>query len=643
MSDLKIQHAYVTGGFWAGRQRLAAEKTLWEQLEILKGHRNHLSPEVCSHAVENFRIAAGLSSQPYLGTVCNDSEVGKWIEAAAYSLRHYPNPALEKEVDALVDLIVQAQMPDGYLNTYFQVLYPQERFKHFGFNCELYNMGHLMEAAAAYCAATGKRKLLDAMCRLGDLLCDRIGPGEDQVHVYDGHAEIELGLLALYEATGIEKYLDLCAYFVMERGKQPSFLLTEPALHREDPSIHDKWFGLDHHQAHMPVMEQSRADGHAVKLTYLFSAAEDLCRHGRDPEGKIRTAADRVWENMTLHRMYITGAIGSQGYGERFTVDDDLPPDHGYAETCASIGIAIWGSKMLGRRHDARIADTIETALYNGMLVGWSLDGMRYHYTNILHCKNEVMQYRQDQQYLSLQRRLWYDCACCPSNILRVVCNIEKYVISATDSTLYFDSYASAEVCFEHGGKAGKLEIETDFPYDGRVAIRYTGDEPTDFRLALRLPGWCASASLQIGHQSVRYEQENGYIMLDRTWHSGDEIVLDLPMQVEFYEASPHMWDTAGRAAMKRGPLVYCVEGIDHDDSLSGVEYAVGESAVIRRGDRELSGIPLVEMNGYRRRASDKPYVKLSGEADPCRITAIPYFAWGNRGVSDMDVWLPYR
>ena len=643
MSDLKIQHVSVTGGFWAERQRLAAEKTLWEQLEILKGNRNDLSPEVCSHAVENFRIAAGLSDQPYLGTVCNDSEVGKWIEAAAYSLKHYPNSALEKEVDTLINLIVQTQMPDGYLNTYFQVLYPQERFKHFGFNCELYDMGHLMEAAAAYYAVTGKRKLLDAMCKLGDLLCDRIGPGEDQLHVYDGHTEIELGLLALYEATGIEKYLDLSAYFVMERGKQPSFLLTEQRLLNDDPSIHDRWFGLDHHQAHKPVTDQSQADGHAVKLTYLFSAAEDLCRLGRDQEGKLKRAADRVWNNMTLHRMYITGAIGSQGYGERFTVDDDLPSDHGYAETCASVGIAIWGNKMLERRHEACIADTMETALYNGMLVGWSLDGMRYHYTNVLHCKNTVMQYRQDQQYLSLQRKLWYDCACCPSNILRVVCNIEKYLASTTDSTLYLDSYASAEICFEHDRKVGKLRMETGYPYDGRVSIRYIGDESADFRLALRVPGWCDSASLQINDQSVRYKQENGYIILERTWRSGDEIMLDLSMQIQFYESSPQIWDTAGKVAMKRGPLVYCVESIDHDNSLSGIEYAVGESAVIRWGDRELSGIPLVEMNGYRRKAFEKPYVKQTGEVDPCRITAIPYFAWGNRGVTDMDVWLPYR
>ncbi|MBQ2991141.1 MAG: glycoside hydrolase family 127 protein, partial [Clostridia bacterium] len=610
---------------------------------ILKGNRNDVSPEICSYAVENFRIAAGLSDQPYRGTVCNDSEVGKWIEAAAYSLKYAPDPAMEEEIDALVDLIVQAQMPDGYLNTYFQALYPDKRFKHFAFNCELYNMGHLMEAAAAYYAVTGKRKMLDSMCSLADLLCTVIGPGPEQLHVYDGHAEIELGLLALYEATGVKRYLDLCAYFVNERGRQPSFLLEESSLHREDPSILDRWFGLDHHQAHAPVAQQKHADGHAVKLTYLLCAAEDLSRHGKDEEGKLKEAADRIWENMTLHRMYITGAIGSQGYGERFTVDDDLPSDHGYAETCASIGIAFWGNRMLQRKHDSAIADVVETALYNGMLVGWSLDGTRYNYTNILHCKNDVMSYRQDQQYLSLQRKLWYECACCPSNILRVVCSIEKYLFSASEDTLYINSYASAGLSFQHGGKTGGMEIQTAYPYDGKVSIRYAGAEPASFRLALRIPDWCASAVVRVNGQIVRCACENGYRIIHREWCAGDEIALELQMEAELYGSSPAIFDTAGKAALRRGPLVYCLESIDHDGSLAGVTYAVEHEARTRWGERELSGILLIEMQGYRKRMSEKPYGRLSEDMEPCRITGIPYFAWGNRGVSDMDVWLPYK
>jgi len=643
MKALKIRNALITGGFWAERQRMAAHKTIWEQLEILKGHRNGCSTEINSHAIENFRIAAGLSDRPYLGTVCNDSEVGKWIEAAAYSLKHFPDEELEKEVDKLVDLIVKAQMPDGYLNTYFQVLYPRQRFMHFGFNCELYNMGHLMEAAVAYYEVTGKIKFLDSMCALANLLCKEMGPGEKQLHVYDGHAEIELGLLALYKATGTEKYLDLAEYFVKERGKQPSFLLTEPPLHETDPSILDKWFGLDHHQAHKPVENQRRADGHAVKATYLFSAVEELNLLGRDQEGKLMLASDQVWTNMTRHRMYITGAIGSQGYGERFTVDDDLPSDHAYAETCASVGIAMWGNRMLRRRHDSQISDTIETALYNGILVGWSLDGARYNYTNILHCKNEVMRYRKDQQYLSLYRKLWYECACCPSNLLRVVCNIEKYLVSASADTLYLDSYAPLEVEFDHEGKTGKLSISTCYPYEGRVAIKYVSEDPSCFHLALRLPAWCDSCCVFVNQQSVKYELNHGYMILDRVWRPDDEVMLDMQMQIEYYESAPQMWDIAGKAAIKRGPLVYCVESIDNGGSLCGLSLAVTGNTVMRWGDHELAGIPLIEVQGYRRNDSGKPYEKLSEKVVPCTITAIPYFAWGNRGMTDMDVWLPYK
>lgn len=636
---MQIRRARVTAGFWAERQALAADKTLWEQLAILKGERDDLSGEQHSTAIENFAIAAGELDRPFKGTLCNDSEVGKWLEAAAYSLMRRRDDVLEAEADALIALILRAQMDDGYLNTYFQALYPSERLKHFGFQCELYNMGHLMEAACAYARATGKRDFLSGMRRLADLLCERIGPGPEQAHVYDGHAEIELGLLALYAETNERRYLDLAVYFVAERGKQPSFLLTEKPLDAADPSIDDPWFGLDHHQAHMPVARQKEADGHAVKLTYLFSAVTELALLGAG--GEFCNAIDSVWENMTKRRMYVTGAIGSHGYAERFSVDDDLPPDHAYAETCAAIGVAMWGKRMLLLRHEAAIADVMETALYNGMLVGWSLDGSRYFYANTLHWKRSVMRWRQDQRYIASARSPWFSCACCPPNILRTILNIESYLFSAQGDTLYLDGYASAEIEFEHAGANGRLIVETDYPYAGDVRITYVADGEARFRLALRKPGWCEGFLAALNGSEAAGEDERGYFVLDRRWRPGDQLRISMPMPPRYLVADPAKWEADGRAALARGPLVYCVEDIDQPNGIAGLHYHPDPEADVHMERIEGLDVPCLTVSGLKRLPMYAPYAPYAPEYEPCEIRAIPYFAWGNRTQSDMDVWLP--
>jgi DUF1680 family protein len=639
---MNIQDMRVTSGFWYEKQKLAAQKTLWEQYHILNGERNDISPDHFSPAIENFHIAAGELDLPYRGTVCNDSEVGKWIEAVAYSLKHFSDPELEKVADDLIDLICRTQMVDGYLNTYFQVLYPNERFKHFGFNCELYNMGHLMEGAAAYMECTHKDHFLKAMCKLADLLCDTIGPNEGQIHAYDGHAEIELGLLALYRVTKEQRYLDLAEYFVRERGKQPSFLLDEKPLHDTDPSIDDKWFGVSHHQAHMRVVDQQKADGHAVKVTYLFGAVEDLIQNRRDSDHKLINASDSVWNNMTTRRMYITGAIGSQGYAERFTVDDDLPSDHGYAETCASVGIAMWGRKMLSRAHRSDVVDIMEKAMLNGMLVGWSLDGNAYNYTNVLHCKRSVMQYRQDQQYLSLQRKPWFECACCPSNVLRVVCNIENYLFSATENTLYIDSYASAEIKATHDGVDFSLITETGYPYDGKCTVKINSPADLSASIALRIPGWCMRYQIKINDEIILSESDNGYLILKRIWHNGDTVTLSMDMPVQYQASASRIWDTAGKIAMVRGPLVYCVESSDNA-SLSDLFYDPNGAWELIQGSDILKNVFLIRCDAWQQTETLTPYIKLPVNFTKTKLTAIPYSVWGNRNSSDMDVWLPYR
>ena len=641
MRAMNIERTRITGGFWYGRMKNAASRVLWEQLAILRGERPELAHP--SPVVENFRIAAGLSRGPYRGRVYSDSELGKWIEAASYSLERFEDPALEKEIDALVDLMIKAQMSDGYLNTYFQVLRPQDRLKHYAFSCELYNMGHLMEASAAYYHATGKRPFLEAMCRAADLLCQRIGPLPHQQHVYDGHAEIELGLLRLYEATGCRCYLDLARYFVDERGKQPCFFLTEALLGDNDEGANDKWFGPDHHQAHMPVRLQRKADGHAVKVTYLYSAVAELAALGEDADGTLFNACRSVWENMARHRMYLTGAIGSQGYAERFTVDDDLPPDRSYAETCASVGLCFWARRMLTLDRDAGFADVMERALYNGMLVGWSLEGNRYFYVNVLHSKPSVTGYREDNKHIALERQSWFECACCPSNLLRVICRLDTYLYGTKDDTLYVDGYAQGSVCFRHNAQSWTLGVKTDYPYDGLVCMTLSGGVSDRLRIALRKPDWCDSYALSVNNVPFAAKMEKGYLIVERLWSSGDLVQLRMDMPAQYIQADPHVWDVDGRVALTRGPLIYCLEGRDHGGSLSGLRYCRDALYQPVPGDGVLAGEILLTGPGARRPATDRLYSSHAGETQACNLRAIPYFAWNNRGADEMDVWLPLQ
>lgn len=641
MRAMNIERTRITGGFWYGRMKNAASRVLWEQLAILKGERPELAHP--SPVVENFRIAAGISDGPYQGRVYSDSELGKWIEAASYSLERFEDPALEREIDALVELMIRAQMPDGYLNTYFQVLRPQDRLKHYAFSCELYNMGHLMEASVAYYHATGKRPFLEAMCRAADLLCQRIGPLPHQQHVYDGHAEIELGLLRLYEATGCRRYLDLARYFVDERGKQPCFFLTEALLGDNDEGANDKWFGPDHHQAHMPVRLQRKADGHAVKVTYLYSAVAELAALCEDADGTLLNACRSVWEDMARHRMYLTGAIGSQGYAERFTVDDDLPPDRSYAETCASVGLCFWARRMLTLDRDAGFADVMERALYNGMLAGWSLEGNRYFYVNVLHCKPSVTGYREDNRHIALERQPWFECACCPSNLLRVVCRLDTYLYGAKDDTLYVDGYAQGSVCFRHDAQLWTLSVKTDYPYDGLVRMTLSGGVSGRLRIALRKPDWCDSYALSVNNVPFAATLEKGYLILERLWSAGDVVQLQMDMPAQYIQADPRVWDVEGRVALTRGPLVYCLEGRDHGGSLSGLRYCRDALFQPVPGDGVLAGEVLLTGPGARRPAADRLYSSHAGETQACSLRAIPYFAWNNRGADEMDVWLPLQ
>lgn len=645
--NLMMKTAKITGGFWKEKQQKAAFHVLYEQYDILNGKRDGLRPEQYSFGIENFKIAAGMSDAEYHGYVYSDSEVGKWIEAASYSLSNYGDAVMEEKIDSLVDLIEQAQMEDGYLNTYFQVLRPEDRLKHFAFSCELYNMGHLMEAAAAYFEATGKQKFLNVMRRTADLLCEIVRKREYR-YVYDGHAEIEIGLYRLYETTGEKKYLELSLHFINERGRQPCFFQQEELLGDNDTGANDQWFGADHHQAHMPVRNQRTAEGHAVKLVYLYASIADMVKEGMDRDGSLEAAMNHVWKNMIGKRMYITGGIGSQGYAERFTKDYDLPGDRGYLETCAAIGLVFWAKGMNDLYHDAGYMDVAERAIFNGVLAGWSLDGNEYFYTNTLHYRRGITDYREDTKHLDGERQKWFRCACCPSNILRLIASIQNYMISVQDHCIYCNLYGSGQWQIDTGGKSIDIEIQTDYPYSGEICITvYSPEGPNDLCIALRIPAWCGKYQVCDGEGRELCqdtELKDGYYMVNGV-RSETKIQLTLEMPVRYVFANHSVWEYSGKAALMRGPLVYCLESVDNDDNLNGIFWNIKEKFDCMEGVGKLAGLPVLKGWAYRMYSDEKDnrlYFDRIPSMKEYMVTAIPYFAWQNRGKSDMDVWIPY-
>lgn len=626
-----------TDQFWSPRMTLMANEVIPYQWKALNDEIPGAEP---SHAIENFRIAAGEITGEFHGMIFQDSDVAKWIEAASYSLGHEPNAELERIIDDVVDLMSRAQQDDGYLNTYFSVVAPEQRWQDQSFGHELYCAGHLIEAAAAYYEATGKRKFLDMMCKYVDLIEQVIGPEPHQMQIYDGHEEIELALVKLYQVTKDERYIKLSQFFVEERGKQPSFLEKEPTF--GGPSK-DRWFALDYHQAHAPVREQKTAEGHAVRAMYLYAAMADLAYLTKDDS--LLEALIRLWKNVTTKRMYITGGLGSQGHAERFTIDYDLPNDTVYAETCASIGLIMWASRMLRIDPNGEYADIMERALYNGALSGISLDGTRYFYVNPLEVHPQVAQVRYDMKHVETERVPWFGCACCPPNIARLILSLDKYVYTILDDSCYVNVYVAHQSTLRINDQEIGLNMQTDYPWDAQIDIEVELDKPTQFSLCLRWPAWAKEAYLSINGEAIDIQGnvDKGYITIDRVWEHGDKINLYFPMEVLKLSAHPKVHENAGKIALQRGPMVYCLEEVDNEPDLTDI--SIFQQAVFHTEYREdmLGGIVVLQTEGQRsslQQWEGKLYGEVDSRPQIIKLTAIPYAYWGNRQPGEMLVWI---
>jgi DUF1680 family protein len=566
-----------------------------------------------------------------------DSDVAKWIEAASYSLATHPDPHLDALVDETIALLASAQQPDGYLNTYFTVVKPGERWTDLRDAHELYCAGHLIEAGVAHYQATGKRTLLDVVSRYADCIDTVFGRGPGQKRGYCGHEEIELALVKLYRATGIERYLRLAQYFVDERGQQPNYFEVETAnratpgyfeAHRSHGPLRTSW---QYSQSHVPVRDQQEAVGHAVRAMYLYSAMADLA--GEIGDETLRAACRRLWDHLCSKRLYVTGGIGSSRENEGFTQDYDLPNERAYAETCAAIGLVFWAYRMVQLEGGSRYADVLEQALYNGVLSGVSLDGTRFFYENPLASHGGV------------GRKKWFGVSCCPPNIARLLASLGQYIYSSQESGVAVHLYVQGSLSFHVQGRAIVLRQETAYPRDGRVTLTVRPDQPTDFTLALRVPGWCRRVGLSVNGCAVDVEAvlEKGYAHLTRTWVEGDVVQLDLAMPVERVYAHPKVLEDVGRVALRRGPLVYCLEEVDN-------HIAPDRLAVVADGDLDVQDAPsllggIMVVQGAAREVDDCDWNGLlyrheRPRAEARTITAVPYYAWGNRENGQMSVWV---
>ena len=551
-----------------------------------------------------------------------DSDVAKVLEGMAEMLMIHPDPAMEKELDELVDLIVSAQQDDGYLNVHFTVVEPEKRWSNLGDWHELYCAGHLIEAAVAHFQATGSRKFLEAMCRYADYIASAFGPAPGQKRGYPGHEEIELALVKLYRATGEKRYLNLAKFFIDERGAAPNYFLeTEKSLAPEQ---------LPNRQAHKPVREQEQAVGHAVRAVYLYCGMVDVAVETGD--STLLDAAIRLFDNLSQRRMYITGGIGSTSIGEAFTVDFGLPNDTAYAESCPAIGLAFFAKRLLDVTKEGKYADVLERVLYNNGLSGISLIGDEFFYANLL----EVNDATYEHGVTCKKRQKWFGCSCCPTNYCRFLPQLGMLCCKAGEKYLRIDIPAAARI----SNDAYDVRIDGNYPYDGNITV--TIARGGAFTLALRIPGWCANWSVELNGVAADKVLEASYLKMTREWKSGDRVTLKLEMKPEVIYPHPEIAADAGKAAIQRGPLVYCLESVDNPGvSLPNVilpsvpEFHLGKA----------SGLP-EDTVAIRCRAkeetssSDALYRNTPPECHDVDLCFIPYALWQNRGESSMQVFV---
>lgn len=465
--QLDLKAVDIQDRYWTSYVDLIRNTVIPYQWEALNDRIPDAEP---SHAIRNFRIAAGLEEGEFAGFVFQDTDLYKWLEAVGYSLALTPDADLENIADEAIRLIASAQQDDGYLNTYFAVAKPGKRWTNLTDCHEMYTAGHLIEAAVAYYKGTGKSELLDVATRFADHIDDKFGPEPGKMRGYDGHQELELALVKLYEATGNSRYLNHAGYLIDERGSEPNFLRAEweerGRISHWAPGVVQQTPGLEYLQAHQPVREQTTAIGHAVRAVYMYTAMADLALHKGD--ASLLAACERLWNNLVHRQMYVTGSIGSTHHGEAFTFDYDLPNDTNYSETCASIGLIFFARRMLQLKAKGEYGDVMERALYNTVTAGIAGDGKHYFYVNPMEVWPEASERNPGKHHVKAVRQKWYGCACCPPNVARILSSLAYYIFTSDENTLYTHLYIANETEVELSGRKVRLKLDSGLPWKGK-------------------------------------------------------------------------------------------------------------------------------------------------------------------------------
>ncbi len=603
---LPYEKSDITGGFWKDRQLLNRKTTIWNVYKRFKE----------TGRFDAFRMdwKEGMPNKPHYFW---DSDVAKWLESVAYLTMKQREPELEAIVDEVVGCIERGQDEDGYFNIYFQLFCYEERFRNIHQH-ELYCCGHLLEAAIAYDQATGRHKFLDCMKKYAAYVKKRFMDEQSTGFRYPGHEEIEIALIKLYDYTGDKQWLDLVMFFLNERGLTPTFVNDDPKHRRTNI------------QAHLPVREQFTAEGHAVRAGYLYSAMADAAVRTGDEE--LRNACEKIFDNIITSKMYVTGAVGSTRDGEAFEENFRLPNRTAYAETCANLSLALFARRMECIEPDAKYADTVERVIYNAFLSGTSLDGKAFFYSNLQEI--DLTQRRELNDSIRDISKFWYpatqrvevfSCSCCPPNVTRFVASIADFLYNYTDDTIYVNQYMESTSDF---GQT-KLSQKTGYPYDGKIAVTLTGEAK---KLALRIPGWCDIWEMRKNGARVAPAVEKGYAFVDAA--DGDVITLELRLEVRRVSANPRLLTDRGMKAVMWGPFVMCMEGVDnggslYDVRLVGKDYTPGF-------DEELK-TPVLYCPAERVTVDNLYSDKVT--ATPFTARLIPYFAFANRGETDMRIW----
>jgi len=585
MEPIGFAQVEIRDGFWSPRLETNANATIRTCIAQMRDSTRRIS---------NFEKAAGLKPGNHEGIYFDDSDVYKAMEGIAYSLINNPNPEYEVLLDNWINLIAKSQQPDGYLNTYYTLNHPEQRWTDIGKH-EMYCGGHMIEAAIAHQQATGKNNFLKVAIKFADHLDKTFGPGKR--HWVPGHQEIELALVKLYHVTKNQKYLDLAHWLLEERGR----------------AFTELNYGVNI-QNDVPVSEITDIKGHAVRAMYMFSGMADVVAEKSIPE--YVDALERVWEKLVFRNMYLTGGIGSSKSNEGFTTDYDLPNKTAYCETCASIGMVFWNSRMNLLSGEARYADVMERSLYNGVLSGVSLDGDLFFYVNPLESDGDH------------HRQRWFGCACCPSNIARFIPSVGNYIYMTGNDKLFVNLYMGNETDVKISGTTISLVQKTNYPWEGKVQLEVNPSKPIDCAVNLRIPGWCKSYMITVnGDRITTTKMENGYLNISRRWIKGDKLILDLDMPVELVSANMHVIENTGKRAVQRGPLVYCIEKTDNKNlNFENVTIEENITFSLSPGEGKL-----------------KEMVVLRAKAKGADLTFIPYFAWDNREAGKMRVWIDYK